>query len=104
MAAGAISRASYLPTGPASHAARGTIEHFLTERYCLYTLDRRRHVRRADIHHAPWPLQPARAEIFENTMTEGLGIRLPDQEPLLHYSARQDVLIWPLLSVRARRG
>ena len=41
-------------------------------------------------------LQPARAELAENTMTEPLGIRLPDQQPLLHYAARQDVLVWPL--------
>jgi hypothetical protein len=53
-------------------------------------------VRRADIHHAPWPLQPARAEFAENTMTEALGLRLAGGEPLLHYAARQDVLIWPL--------
>ena len=94
--AGASLRASYQPTGPASHAADGTLEHFLTERYCLYTLDRHGDVRRADIHHAPWPLQPARAELTDNTVTEPLGIRLPGQQPLLHYAARQDVLVWPL--------
>jgi hypothetical protein len=51
-------------------------EHFLTERYCLYTVDRDDRLRRADIHHAPWPLQPARADLAENTMTAALGIRL----------------------------
>ena len=51
--------ASYEPAGPASAPVTGTLEHFLTERYCLYTLDRRRRLRRADIHHPPWPLQPA---------------------------------------------
>lgn len=96
VAAGAALRATYEPTGAVSHPADGTLQHFLTERYCLYTLDRRGRVRRADIHHAPWPLQPARGELVENTMTEPLGIRLPDQEPLLHYAARQHVLIWPL--------
>ena len=94
-ATGAL-RVTYEPTGPASFPARGTLEHFLTERYCLYTLARRGRLRRADIHHRPWPLQPARAEVAENTMTERLGIRLPRQEPLLHYAARQDVLVWPL--------
>jgi uncharacterized protein len=102
--AGAILRATYEPTGPPSHAADGTLEHFLTERYCLYTLNRQGRVRRADIHHAPWPLQPARAELADNTMTEPFGIRLPDQEPLLHYAARQDVLVWPLGSGQPLRG
>jgi uncharacterized protein len=92
----AVLRASYEPAGPVSHPADGTLEHFLTERYCLYTVDRRGRVRRADIHHGAWPLQPARAEFAENTMTGPLGLRLPDGEPLLHYAARQDVLIWPL--------
>jgi uncharacterized protein len=94
----AVLSAAYEPTGPATHPARGTLEHFLTERYCLYTLDRRARLRRADIHHAPWPLQPAHADLAENTMTKPLGIRLPDQQPLLHYAARQDVLVWPLVA------
>jgi uncharacterized protein len=50
----------------------------------------------ADIHHAPWPLQPAHAELRENTMTAPYGIRLPAVKPLLHYAARQDVAVWPL--------
>jgi len=95
--------ASYEPIGAASVPAPGTLEHFLTERYCLYTLDARRRLRRADIHHPPWPLQPARAEVAENTMTEPLGIQLPADGPLLHFAARQDVLIWPLQVVPAER-
>jgi uncharacterized protein len=93
----AVLRAAYEPTGPATHPAPGTLEHFLTERYCLYTVDRHARLRRADIHHLPWALQPARAELAENTMTEPLEIRLPAQQPLLHYAARQDVLVWPLV-------
>jgi uncharacterized protein len=89
-------RAKYEPIGPAAAPVPGTLEHFLTERYCLYTLDRRGRLRRAEIHHAPWPLQRARAELAENTMTEPVGVALPAGEPLLHYAARQDVLIWPL--------
>jgi uncharacterized protein len=93
--------ASYEAVGSASVPAPGTLEHFLTERYCLYTLDTRRRLRRADIHHRPWPLQPARAELAENTMTQPLAIQLPADGPLLHFAARQDVLIWPLRLVRA---
>ena len=98
----AVLRATYEPTGPPTHPAPGTLEHFLTERYCLYTFDRHDRLRRADIHHPPWPLQAARADLAENTMTEPLGIRLPDQDPLLHYAARQDVLVWPPAPVTPR--
>jgi uncharacterized protein YqjF (DUF2071 family) len=93
----AVLRVAYEPTGPATSPAPGTLEHFLTERYCLYTVDRHDRVRRVDIHHPPWSLQPARADLAENTMTAPLGIRLPDEPPLLHYAARQDVLVWPLV-------
>jgi uncharacterized protein len=85
---------SYEPTGPATSAKPGTLDHFLTERYCLYTLDEAGRVLRADIHHPPWPLQPAQAAFTENTMPQPYGIELPQVDPLLHYSARQDVVIW----------
>lgn len=93
-------RATYEPAGPANVPEPGTLEHFLTERYCLYTHDRRGRLCRADIHHPPWSLRPARAELAENTMTAPLGIRLPDTEPLVHVAGRQDVLIWPLRRTR----
>ena len=88
----------YRPTGVAAPPQQGTLEHFLTERYCLYTT-RDGELFRADIHHPPWPLQPAEAEIRENTMPPP-GIEL-DGEPLLHFSERQDVIIWPLEPARS---
>lgn len=93
--------ATYRPVGPVQHPRPGTLEHFLTERYCLYTVDRRFHIRRLEIHHPPWPLQAADAEIAVNTMAEAAGIHLPRAAALLHYSQRQDVLVWPLRTVRA---
>jgi hypothetical protein len=86
--------ARYRADGPPFHAQPGTLEHFLTERYRLYTVDTRGRMLCADIHHAPWPLQPAVGEIERNTMVAAKGIELPG-EPLLHFAARQDVLIWP---------
>jgi uncharacterized protein len=85
----------YRPTGSVFQAPPGTLEHFLTERYCAYTLDARARVLRIDIHHPPWPLQAARAKIELNTMTAPYDIELPAEQPLLHFSARQDVVIWP---------
>jgi uncharacterized protein YqjF (DUF2071 family) len=90
---GAAFDASYEPAGAVFTAARGSLEFFLTERYCLYHVDRLGRPSRLEIHHAPWPLQPARAEIAENSMTEGLGIRL-EGAPLLHFAKRLDVVAW----------
>jgi uncharacterized protein len=83
----------YGPIGPPVAARPGSLEYFLTERYCLYTLDEGAKPLRADIHHPPWPLQPAEAEIAVNTMAPP-GFALPEQPPLLHFAARQDVLLW----------
>ena len=86
---------SYEPVGPTFNAAAGSIEHWLAERYCLYTLDARAELLRADIHHPPWPLQLAEADLRRNTMTRPLRIDLKGS-PLLHFARRQDVVIWRL--------
>jgi hypothetical protein len=52
-------------------------------------------VRRAEIHHPPWPLQGAEAELELNTTGAEVGLDL-DGEPLLHFARRQDVVFWPL--------
>ena len=88
--------ATYGPVGYAVTPEPGSLEHFLTERYCLYTVDSVSRLRRLEIHHAPWPLQTAEATIAVNTMTDVAGIRLPSQAPLLHFAKRQDVVAWPL--------
>ena len=85
---------SYRPTGSPAPAQPGSLEHFLAERYCLYTVDEQGALCRAEIHHPPWPLQGANAEVTRNTVPpDGLEV---EGEPHLMFSARQDVLIWPL--------
>jgi uncharacterized protein len=75
-------------------AAAGTLDHFLVERYVLYVV-RGERVVRGDIHHRPWLLRPAEAVFERNTIGMAAGVALPLEPPLLHYSARQDALIWP---------
>jgi uncharacterized protein len=88
-------RGRYRPVGPVVRPTSGSVEHWLTERYCLYTLDERHRVLRGQIHHPPWPLQAAEADIETNTMAVQAGIDLVG-EPLVHYSRRQDVVFWSL--------
>jgi uncharacterized protein YqjF (DUF2071 family) len=90
----AVLEGRHRPIGDAFSPQPGTLEHFLTERYCLYTTDARSQIICAEIHHQPWPLQPAEAEFARNSMTESLGIALT-RHPLLHFARRQDVLVWP---------
>jgi uncharacterized protein YqjF (DUF2071 family) len=93
----AVFEGRYRPVGDAFSAAAGSLEHFLVERYALYAVPQPNQVHRADIHHAPWLLRPAEAEITRNTMAEAAGITLPDRAPLLHYAERTDVVVWPPL-------
>ncbi len=88
--------AHYRPVAPVEYASRDTLIYWFTERYCLYTTDRHGKAFRGDIHHVQWPLQAAEAEISRDTMARSHQIALPDIAPLLHYSERQEVLIWPL--------
>jgi uncharacterized protein len=86
--------AKYGAVGKCFHAGAGTLEHFLTERYCLYAQRGDGAILRGEIHHLPWELQEARAKIEENTMAESLSVALAG-EPLLHFSELQEVIVWP---------
>jgi uncharacterized protein len=93
-------QAQYRPIKPVQLRKPGSLEHWLTERYCLYTLlgDS---VFRSEIHHEPWPLQDAEARVKKDTMAAAAGITLPETAPLLHFSKKLQVLIWPLKKVVA---
>jgi uncharacterized protein YqjF (DUF2071 family) len=83
----------YRAIGETFVARAGSIEHFLTERYCLYTADAR--IIRCEIHHRPWALQLAEASFQVNTMAAAAGIAIRDvPAELLHFSRQQDVLVW----------
>lgn len=86
--------ARYGPSGPTFRAAPGSLEHFLTERYCLYAAKRDGTLLRGDIHHAPWPLEPAHATFVTNGMTAASGVALPDAAPHLAFARRLDVVAW----------
>jgi uncharacterized protein len=87
-------RVSYRPAAEIFEAKPGTLEHFLTERYCLYSTNPRGRLYRGEIHHQPWQLQIAEAQFQQNSMTEAAGIALPSHNPLLHFARRQDVVVW----------
>jgi uncharacterized protein YqjF (DUF2071 family) len=86
-------KGAYAPTSAAFVASVGSLEYFLTERYCLYHQDRRGRPYRLDIHHRPWSLQVARAAIETNTMAAASRLTVSGP-PLLHFARRQDVVAW----------
>jgi len=86
----------YRPAGNVFHAEPGSLEYFLTERYCLYSAAKDGRMYRCEIAHAPWPLQPAKATTRRNSMTRQLGFDVPNGEALLHYADYQEVVAWML--------
>jgi hypothetical protein len=100
-AAGGEFAARYRPAAPAFIPTEGSLEYFLTERYCLYNLDHRGAPYRLEIHHPPWNLQLAHATLRRNTMAAINGITLPDRAPVLHFAKRQDAVAWAPVSLTA---
>jgi uncharacterized protein YqjF (DUF2071 family) len=86
--------ARYRPVGPVESAQAGSLAAFLTDRLGLYAADAAGNLSWTAIRHAPWPLQPAEAEIRVETMAHAHGIRLPDTPPLLQFAKRLDVVAW----------
>jgi uncharacterized protein YqjF (DUF2071 family) len=98
-----IFKARYRGLGPTHRLAEmrgGTLESFLTERSCLFSSNRAGQPIRANLHYVPWPLEEAEAEIERNDLAAAIGVQLPDVEPVLHYSRRLAVYIWPAELVR----
>ncbi len=86
--------ASYRPTSAPYLSAPGTLEHFLTERYCLYARRPDGSLWRNEVHHQPWPLQKAEAEIGTNTLFASHGLTVDGPPALLHYAHEIGVVVW----------
>jgi uncharacterized protein len=89
---------SYKPISNVFYTQSGSLEYWLTERYCLYTKHGET-LYRGDIDHDPWPLQKAEAIITENSMISIEGYAIPENDPLLHYSKKLHVRLWGLVEV-----
>ena len=75
--------AAYRPLGPACRAEPGSLEHFLVERYRLFSQRRGRLVT-AEVAHEPWRLHSADVEIEVNELApRGVELR---GDPFVHFS------------------
>jgi len=85
--------ARYAPTAPVELAQPGSLEEFLTARYALFARGPRG-LLCGEIHHRPWPLQPARAAFEHNTMAAGLRLPLDAAPAHLAFARSLDVVVW----------
>jgi uncharacterized protein YqjF (DUF2071 family) len=76
-------------------APPGSLDHFLTARYCLYSASPAGRIYRGHIHHEPWRLRPGTCTIRTNTMATPLGLDLQGP-PLVHLASRLDVVAWSI--------
>ncbi len=90
--------ASYKPTSEIIKILPQSLEYWLTERYCLYSTDKK-NLYRAEIHHNPWQLQQASLSLKTNTMMQSLKVELLSDKPLLHFSKKQEVILWNIKKV-----
>src|SRR5262245_754292 len=82
---------SYRPTGAVYESRPGDLDHWLTERYCLFSQGPGKRLYRCDIRHFLWPLQKAEAKIQENTLLSPLGLEVPNSPPLVHFAKKLKV-------------
>ncbi len=87
----------YRPISEPFLAVKGSFDEWLTERYCLYALNRAGVPFRCDIMHRPWPLQRAEAEFRLNSMLDANGVPVESGQPVLHVAKKLEVRIWPLI-------
>ena len=93
----ANARIRYTPMeGIVTRASPGTIDHFLVERYILYTTDKEHHLHRARVHHLPYPIQRADVLECDETLIWAAGIRRSRDNPLRHYAREVNVKVYPL--------
>lgn len=81
-------------TGGEFEATAGSLEHWLTARYCLYAATPVGQLLRGEIDHAPWRLQTAEAITGQNTMLAPLGLEPLDEQPHLLFSSHLAVHAW----------
>lgn len=86
--------AYYRPLGEPQFASPGSLEHWLTERYALFSVNHSGQIFRGDIHHDRWPLQAAEVEIVHNNMTHPLGFDLPFAPQYVHFARHLQVVAW----------
>jgi uncharacterized protein YqjF (DUF2071 family) len=83
------------PLGQVKLAQVGSLEHFLVERYILYTSWKDR-LYQGRVHHAPYPLQSAKLLCVEETLLRAAGLSRPTMTPLAHYARSVDVSVFGL--------
>ncbi len=89
----------YSPVSEVYFPKEGTLDHWLTERYCLFSSNNGSNIFCGEIQHCPWPLQKAEAEINRNTLLTRYKINSTEIQPISYFSKGVDTLFWNIKKV-----
>ncbi|MGG1677746.1 YqjF family protein [Neobacillus sp. NRS-1170] len=95
-------KGKYFPVSEVYFPKEGTLDHWLTERYCLYSSTNGVNIYCGEIHHQPWPLQKAEIEIVNNTLFTPFHFDLSEVKPTAYFSEGVDSLIWNIKKGRSK--
>jgi len=86
---------------PMQRSQPGELAHFLTERYHLFTMNRRNQLCMGRIWHEPWPLREARMLSLNDELVRAAGIDVDtNQPPITWHADRVDVQAWSIQRVQ----
>lgn len=95
----------YQPLSEPFYAKKGTIEHWLTERYTLFCqCAKSTQIYFANVYHEPWKLQPVSVTITDNTMTQDMPIQLQENPEIVLYARGVQSIIWPIKRLNMAGG
>ena len=89
----------YTPVSEVYFPKEGTLDHWLTERYCLFSTNNGINIFCGEIHHRPWPLQKVEAEISRNTLLTPFKIDGTEVQPIYHFSKGVDTFFWNIKKI-----
>ena len=90
--------AKFAPAGPTFQAEPGSLEHWLTERYCLYAHRPDGRMYRTEVHHRQWPLQNASAELDVKALVARCHLTIEGPPVSCLFAKKVDVVAWnPML-------
>jgi uncharacterized protein YqjF (DUF2071 family) len=88
---GAVFEVHYSPIGEVVSPVPGTLAHWLTERYAIYSVGRRGRLNCSEIHHVRWPIQPASASVKRNELLPPGAAGTPAS---VFYTPRVELVGW----------
>ncbi|MCQ6278424.1 YqjF family protein [Bacillus sp. EB600] len=90
----------YVPLSEVYLPEKGTVDHWLTERYCFFSTNKRGSVFCGEIHHRPWPLQKVKAEIVRNTLFTPFQVDVEEEKTITHFSMGVEAFFWNIKRIK----